>query len=129
MVLPGSITEIVGRLSSGRTSLRAACLGEVTGRGAVAALVDADSALDPASVARAGVDLARLLWVRCGGRPGGAPRAAEPPRRPPGPGAGGPARAPCPGAGGTGGRTCACSARARPARPARRRSGSAREPF
>src|SRR3989338_5124693 len=77
MVVPGTITEIVGRLSSGRTSLLVACLGEVTGRGAVAALVDADGALDPASAARAGVDLARLLWVRCGGRRDVALRAAD----------------------------------------------------
>src|SRR3989338_8214714 len=57
MVVPGTITEIVGRLSSGRTSLLVACLGEVTGR--------------------AGVDLARLLWVRCGGRRDVALRAAD----------------------------------------------------
>ena len=77
MVTPGTITEIVGRLSSGRTSLLTACLGEVTGRGAIAALVDVDGVLDPASAARAGVDLARLLWVRCGGRRDTGLRAAD----------------------------------------------------
>src|SRR5207244_3561627 len=64
----GEITEIVGRPSSGRTSLFTACLRDVTRREAVAALVDAEQAFDPASAARAGVDLRRLLWVRCGGR-------------------------------------------------------------
>jgi hypothetical protein len=66
-VSAGTITEIVGELSSGRTSLMTACLREVTAAGGTAALVDADAAFDPASAARAGVELSRLLWVRCGG--------------------------------------------------------------
>lgn len=73
----GAITEIVGPLSSGRTSLFVACLRDVTRRGAVAAVVDTDQALDPASAARAGVDLSRVLWVRCGGRRDRALRAAD----------------------------------------------------
>jgi len=64
----GRITEIVGELSSGRTSLMTACLRDVTAAGGTAALVDADGAFDPASAARTGVVLSRLLWVRCGGR-------------------------------------------------------------
>src|SRR6266403_1207282 len=67
-VRAGTITEIVGELSSGRTSLMTACLRDVTAAGGMAALVDADGAFDPASAARAGVVLAHLLWVRCGGR-------------------------------------------------------------
>src|SRR5436190_1415463 len=63
-----TITEIVGELSSGRTSLMLACLRDVTVAGGTAALVDADGAFDPASAARAGVVLSRMLWVRCGGR-------------------------------------------------------------
>src|SRR5713226_10247320 len=73
----GEITELVGRPSSGRTSLFTACLRDVTRREAVAALVDAEQAFDPASAARAGVDLRRLLWVRCGGRRDLALRAAD----------------------------------------------------
>ena len=64
----GEITEIVGRLSSGRTSLVLTWLADVTVRGGAAALIDADDAFDPWSGARAGVDLRRLLWVRCAGR-------------------------------------------------------------
>ena len=67
-VRAGTITEIVGELSSGRTSLMLACLRDVTAARGTAALVDADGAFDPESAARAGVVLARLLWVRCGGR-------------------------------------------------------------
>ena len=77
LLRPGAITEIVGRSSSGRTSLFTACLGEATAAGGVAALVDADETFDPASAARAGVDLARLLWVRCAGRRDAALRATD----------------------------------------------------
>jgi len=73
----GTITEIVGELSSGRTSLMAACLRDVTAGGGMAALVDADGVFDPASAARAGVVLSRLLWVRCGGRRDAALRATD----------------------------------------------------
>jgi hypothetical protein len=64
----GEITEIVGRLSSGRTSLLLRYLREATRSGGIAAIVDTDEAFDPASAARAGVDLRRVLWVRCGHR-------------------------------------------------------------
>ena len=77
IVRPGAITEVVGRLSSGRTSLLMACLRDHTRAGAVVALVDADQAFDPGSAARAGIDLRRLLWVRCGGRRDVALRATD----------------------------------------------------
>ena len=77
MLRPGEITEIVGRLSSGRTSLLASSLRDVTQRGACAALVDTDQTFDPVSTARTGVDLRRLLWVRCGGRRDVALRATD----------------------------------------------------
>jgi hypothetical protein len=77
MIQPGEITEIVGRPSSGRTSLLVSCVRDITRRGALAALVDADQAFDPRSAARAGVDLRRLLWVRCAGRRQVALRAAD----------------------------------------------------
>jgi|GEM_PF-813853 len=77
MMIGGDITEIVGPLSSGRSSLLVAGLRDVTRAGSVAALVDVDHAFDPASAAAAGVDLRRLLWVRCGGRRRAALRAAD----------------------------------------------------
>ena len=73
----GDITEIVGRMSSGRTSVVLACLRDVTRDGRVAAVVDADHAFDPRSAERAGVDLSRVLWVRCGGRRDVALRATD----------------------------------------------------
>jgi hypothetical protein len=73
----GAITEIVGPLSSGRTSLLTVCLREVTRAGGAAALVDADEVFDPASAERAGVDLHRVLWVRCDGRRDAALQATD----------------------------------------------------
>lgn len=64
---PGEITEIVGPLSSGRTSLLTACLAETTARGACVALVDTDHVFDAEGATGAGVALGRLLWIRAGG--------------------------------------------------------------
>jgi recombination protein RecA len=77
VVRPGAITEVVGRLSSGRTSVLMACLRDLTLAAAVVALVDTDHAFDPGSARRAGLDLRRLLWVRCGGRRDVALRATD----------------------------------------------------
>jgi RecA/RadA recombinase len=64
----GKITEIVGPLGSGRTSLLLALLRDVTIAGGAAALVDADATFDPVTAARVGVVLERLLWIRGDGR-------------------------------------------------------------
>jgi hypothetical protein len=60
----GRLSEIQGPPTSGRTGLFLALLARVTGGSALAALVDPLDRLDPASTAAAGVDLARLLWLR-----------------------------------------------------------------
>jgi hypothetical protein len=73
----GAITDLYGLASSGRTSLLLAALAAATGREEVCALVDASDALDPASAASAGVDLNRLLWVRCRANPEHALKAAD----------------------------------------------------
>ncbi len=73
----GAITDVHGPRSSGRTSLLVSALAEATARQEVCALVDSSDAFDPASAAAAGADLARLLWVRCGGRPDRALKAAD----------------------------------------------------
>jgi len=62
----GCLTEICGPASSGRTTLLLAALAAATRRGECCVLVDASDALDPQSAAAAGVELGRLLWVRCG---------------------------------------------------------------
>src|SRR5271168_1934087 len=61
----GCLTEICGPASSGRTTVLLAALAAATRRGEFCVVVDASDALDPQSVASAGVELDRLLWVRC----------------------------------------------------------------
>jgi recombination protein RecA len=62
----GCLTEVCGPASSGRTTLLLAALAAATRRGECCALVDAGDALDPQSATAVGVELNRLLWVRCG---------------------------------------------------------------
>jgi len=73
----GALTEIVGPASSGRTSLLLSLLATATARQEACALVDAEDAFSPHSAADAGVQLARLLWVRCGHSAEQALRAAD----------------------------------------------------
>jgi hypothetical protein len=61
----GAISEFFGPVSSGRTSAMISILAEATAQDEVCALVDGNDAFDPASAAAAGVELNRLLWVRC----------------------------------------------------------------
>jgi recombination protein RecA len=61
----GAITEIFGAASSGRTSLMLSALAQATTHDEVCALVDTNDTFDPVSAAMAGIDLDRLLWIRC----------------------------------------------------------------
>ena len=65
----GAITEVVGAECSGRTSVALSFIARVTQAARVCAWIDVSDALDPESAAAVGVDLPRLLWVRCGVRP------------------------------------------------------------
>jgi len=60
----GALSEVHGPASSGRTGVLLALLARTTHGGALAALVDPLDRLDPASLAAAGADLGRLLWLR-----------------------------------------------------------------
>jgi recombination protein RecA len=60
----GQLSEVVGPVSSGRTSLAWAALAAATARGEWAALIDTFDRFDPERAAEAGVVLSRLLWVR-----------------------------------------------------------------
>ena len=62
----GALSEITGPASSGRTSLLLSLFAQATARQEFCALVDAGGSFDPASAEAAGVELARVLWVRCG---------------------------------------------------------------
>lgn len=61
----GALTEIFGPAGSGRTSLLFSALGARTSHAEACALVDGSDAFDPQSAEAAGIDLKRLLWVRC----------------------------------------------------------------
>jgi|SRR5579859_2460035 len=64
----GAITEIVGSpsCSVGRKSLQTQLLAGAA-RESFCALVDATDSFDPKSAEAAGVNLRRLLWIRCAG--------------------------------------------------------------
>ena len=66
----GCLTEICGASSSGRTSVLLALIAECMQRNEICALVDASDAFDPQSAASMGVDLTRLLWIRCSQKSG-----------------------------------------------------------
>ena len=61
----GCLTEICGVASSGRTTLLLSLMRELTERGEICALVDAHNAFNPQSAAETGVNLKRVLWVKC----------------------------------------------------------------
>ena len=62
----GAMTELVGEACSGRMSLAMSFLAQVTAAEKVCAWIDASNTFNPTAAAAAGVDLRRLLWVRCG---------------------------------------------------------------
>jgi hypothetical protein len=72
-----ALTELVGGASSGRTGFWFSLLRQVTGQGEFCVLVDVQDTFDPASGAAAGIELSRLLWVRCGGNVEHALKAAD----------------------------------------------------
>jgi hypothetical protein len=59
----GAITEVIGGISSGRTTLAHVMASAATRAGEFVAWVDLSNALDPNCAERAGVDLERVLWV------------------------------------------------------------------
>lgn len=64
----GAISEVFGAVSCGKTMFLQNFLAEASARDEVCALVDSRGAFDPLSASAAGVNLRRLLWVRCDGR-------------------------------------------------------------
>ena len=73
----GALTELAGPECSGRTSVALKFVAGLTQAGRVCGWIDVSNALDPASAAAMGVDLKRLLWVRCGAAKPATPRAQQ----------------------------------------------------
>lgn len=64
----GAITEVFGPVSSGKTTFVHAALASAVQAGEFCTLIDVAGSFDPVSANASGVDLRRLLWVRCCGR-------------------------------------------------------------
>jgi hypothetical protein len=62
----GSVAEIAGEASSGKTSLSLSLLAKLTTAGEICGVVDACNSFDPRSAVLAGVELDNLLWIKCG---------------------------------------------------------------
>lgn len=60
----GSITEVSGAASTGKTSFALSTLASITRLGNACAWVDVNDCLSPESAAAAGIELPRLLWLR-----------------------------------------------------------------
>jgi hypothetical protein len=73
---PATLAELCGPRSAGRTSVLHASLASAIAREQTVALVDAAGAFDPRSAEAAGVNPARLLWIRTAGTGTGTGRLA-----------------------------------------------------
>lgn len=62
----GTITEISGEPSSGKTSLALSLLAKLTVAGEICSVVDGGNSFDPRTAVQSGVVLENLLWVKCG---------------------------------------------------------------
>jgi RecA/RadA recombinase len=62
----GALSELTGPECSGRTSVALSFLARITEANKVCAWVDVSNTFDPVSAAAVGVNLKKLLWVRCG---------------------------------------------------------------
>jgi len=61
----GAITEVVGGRSSGKTRLLMSYIERATKGMEFAAVIDSTDSFDPVSAESAGIDLDRVLWIRC----------------------------------------------------------------
>jgi hypothetical protein len=73
----GSLVEITGAISSGKTSTSIYILAESISMGETCACVDLNNQFDPYSLAQSGICLGQLSWVRCQGNTEHAIRAAD----------------------------------------------------
>lgn len=73
----GSITEVIGGESSGRTALIHSLLAAATAAGEICCYIDTHDNFDPQTAAAAGVALSQLLWIRCAGNTEHAFKAAD----------------------------------------------------
>ncbi|MEJ7622852.1 MAG: hypothetical protein WKF34_02560 [Pyrinomonadaceae bacterium] len=63
----GSVIEIAGEASTGKTSLALSLFSKLTGTGEICAIVDGAGSFDPCTAFLGAVELENVLWIRCGG--------------------------------------------------------------
>lgn len=63
----GTVIEVVGQTSSGKTSLALSLLSKLTNTGEICAVVDASNTFDPCTAYLSGIELENLMWIKCGG--------------------------------------------------------------
>jgi hypothetical protein len=73
----GIIADVNGPRSSARTSAYLHILAQATARGEICAVIDLYDSFHPASAHAVGVQLDRILWVRCRGNAEHSIRAAD----------------------------------------------------
>ena len=73
----GAVTELIGAECSWKTALAILFLAQVTKAETVCAWIDVSNMLSPESAAASGIDLKRLLWVRCGIQPASQPASSS----------------------------------------------------
>lgn len=73
----GTILEICGGATSGKTATYLHVLAKCTQAGETCAVVDLFGCFDPFSALKAGIELDQLVWVRCAGNAEHAMKAAD----------------------------------------------------
>jgi hypothetical protein len=73
----GALSELTGPDCSGRTSVALSFLAHITEANKVCAWIDVSNEFDPVSAASVGINLRKLLWVRCGVRETNIGRASR----------------------------------------------------
>ena len=73
----GTVAEIAGQSSSGKTSVLLSLFSKLTAAGEICAVVDSANSFDPCSAVLAKVELQNLLWIKCGGNMENAFMAAD----------------------------------------------------
>ena len=73
----GTLVEVTGSRSSGKASICMHILAQATKGGEVCAVVDLSNSFHPDSAAAGGVQLDRLLWIRCKRNPEHTMRATD----------------------------------------------------
>ena len=73
----GTVAEIAGQASSGKTSVLLSLFSKLTAAGEICAVVDSANSFDPCTAVLAKVELQNLLWIKCGGNMENAFMAAD----------------------------------------------------